>query len=112
MISFSNITSGIPGVIKGDVTNLVAETLGGNDSDLIADTLVGLEVERQLGVVTLDDDLSGTLDCLLWRAFSLELIFFLSSIVAVVYAHLGTDATHFGGLLLAGWMFERPSKLF
>lgn len=61
---------------------LVAKTLGSDNGDLIADTLVGLEVEGQLGVVTLDDDLSGALDC------------------------LGTDATHFGGCWLAGWMFE------
>lgn len=58
-------------------SHLVAKTLGGNDGDLITDTLVGLEVEGQLGVVTLDDDLSGALDC------------------------LGTDATHFGGCWLA-----------
>jgi hypothetical protein len=45
-------------------SHLVAKTLGGNDGDLIADALVGLEVEGQLGVVTLDDDLSGALDCL------------------------------------------------
>lgn len=31
-------------------------------SHLIADPLVGLEVERELGVVTLDDDLGGLLD--------------------------------------------------
>ena len=62
----------------GSVTSdLVAKTLGGNDGDLITDTLVGLEVEGQLGVVTLDDDLSRALDC------------------------LGTDATHFGGCWLA-----------
>lgn len=41
---------------------LVAQALGSNDSDLIAKTLVGLEVERELGVVTLDDNLSGALD--------------------------------------------------
>jgi hypothetical protein len=43
---------------------LVAETLGSNDGDLIADSLVGLEVESQLGVVTLNDDLGGLLDSL------------------------------------------------
>lgn len=47
-------------------TNLVAKTLGGNDSDLIADTLVGLEVESESGVVTLDDDLGGSLDGLVF----------------------------------------------
>ena len=43
---------------------LVAETLGSNDSDLIANSLVGLEVEGQLWVVTLNDDLGGLLDSL------------------------------------------------
>jgi len=33
-----------------------------NDSHLIADPLVGLEVQRKLGVVTLDYDLGGLLD--------------------------------------------------
>lgn len=42
--------------------NLVAQALRRNDSNLIAETLVGLEVERQLGVVTLDDDLRRLLD--------------------------------------------------
>ena len=65
---------------------LVAKTLGGNNGDLIADALVGLEVESQLGVVALNDDLSGALH------------------------GLGTDATHFGGLL-AGWMFNKDFQL-
>jgi len=43
---------------------LVAKTLGGNDGDLIADSLVGLEVESQLWVVTLNNDLGGLLDSL------------------------------------------------
>jgi hypothetical protein len=43
---------------------LVAETLRGNDGDLIADSLVGLKVQGQLGVVPLNDDLGGLLDCL------------------------------------------------
>jgi len=43
-------------------THLVAQSLGRNDGDLIADTLVGLEVESQLWVVTLNDDLGGLLD--------------------------------------------------
>lgn len=47
------------------MANLVAKTLGGNDGDFIAKTLVGLEVERQLRVVTLNDDLGGLLDGLL-----------------------------------------------
>lgn len=67
--------------VGGVTSNLVAKALGGNDSDLIAKTLVGLKVERQLGVVALDDDLGGPLDC------------------------LGSNATHFGGCVLAGWMF-------
>lgn len=47
----------------GSITgNLVAETLRGNDGDLIADSLVGLEIEGQLGVVSLNDDLGGFLD--------------------------------------------------
>lgn len=37
-------------------TNLVAKTLRGNDGDFIAYSLVGLEVERELGVVSFDDD--------------------------------------------------------
>jgi hypothetical protein len=41
---------------------LVAETLGSNDCDLIADSLVGLEIEGQLWVVSLNDDLGGLLD--------------------------------------------------
>lgn len=40
--------------VGGVTSNLVAKALGGNDSDLIAKTLVGLKVERQLGVVALD----------------------------------------------------------
>jgi hypothetical protein len=43
---------------------LVAKTLRSNDGDLIADSLVGLEVEGQLGVVSLDNDLGGLLDSL------------------------------------------------
>jgi len=43
---------------------LVAKTLGSNDGNLIANSLVGLEVESQLWVVSLDDDLCGLLDCL------------------------------------------------
>ena len=61
--------------MSGVSRNLVSEPLGGDDGNLIADPLVGLEVERQLGVVTLNDDLGGLLD------------------------GLGSDATHFGDLL-------------
>lgn len=57
---------------------LVAETLGGNDGDLIANALVGLEVEGELRVVTLNDDLGGPLN------------------------GLSTDATHFGECWLDG----------
>ena len=48
--------------MSGVSGNLVSEPLGGNDGDLITDPLVGLEVQRQLGVVTLNDDLGGLLD--------------------------------------------------
>ena len=58
------------------MANLVAKTLGGNDGDFIAKTLVGLEVERQLRVVTLNDDLGGLLDGLLIpSAAGLEILF-------------------------------------
>jgi hypothetical protein len=53
--------------VRSVTGNLVAETLRGNDGDLIAKALVGLEVESQLGVVTLDDDLGGLLDGLLCK---------------------------------------------
>lgn len=46
------------------VSYLVAKTLGSNDGNFIANSLVGLEVESQLWVVSLDDDLCGLLDCL------------------------------------------------
>lgn len=60
--------------VSGVSGNLVPEPLGGDDGNLIANPLVGLEVQRQLGVVTLNDDLGGLLD------------------------GLGSDATHFGDL--------------
>lgn len=47
---------------SGERSNLVAKTLRGDDSDLIAEALVGLEVERQLGVVALNDDLGRLLN--------------------------------------------------
>jgi hypothetical protein len=62
--------------VGGVSGNLVAQALGGNDGNLIADALVGLEVESQAGVVTLNDDLGGLLD------------------------GLGTNATHVGGIWL------------
>jgi hypothetical protein len=61
--------------MRGVSSNLVPETLGGDDGNLIADPLVGLEVQRELGVVTLNDDLGGLLD------------------------GLSSDATHDGDLL-------------
>jgi hypothetical protein len=71
----TNIVAYIPGLsylLRGRQgrSHLVAETLGSNDGNLIADSLVGLEIEGQLGVVSLNDDLGGLLDS------------------------LGTDATH------------------
>jgi hypothetical protein len=63
-------------------SHLVAEALGSDDSDLITDTLVGLEVECELGIVALNDDLSGLLD------------------------GLGTNATHFGGIRLVRTLGE------
>lgn len=65
--------------------NLVPEALAGNDSNLIADPLVDLEVEAELGVVSLNDDLGGLLD------------------------GLGSNATHVGGVCegidgVEGWM--------
>ena len=41
---------------------LVAKTLRGNNRNLVAQALVGLKVERELGVVTLDHNLGGPLD--------------------------------------------------
>jgi hypothetical protein len=40
---------------------LIAEAFRGNDCNLIADSLVGLEIEGQLGVVSLNNDLGGLL---------------------------------------------------
>jgi hypothetical protein len=44
------------------VAYLVAEALGRDDGDFITDALVGLEVEGELRVVSLNDDLGGLLD--------------------------------------------------
>jgi hypothetical protein len=41
--------------IAGD---LVSEALRGDDGNLVADSLVGLEIERELRVVPLNDDLN------------------------------------------------------
>jgi hypothetical protein len=43
-------------------THLVAQALRCDDSDFIANALVRLEVEGELGVVSLDDDFGGLLD--------------------------------------------------
>jgi len=66
--------------VSGVTGDLVAQALGGNDGDLIANALVGLEVQSELGVVALNDDLRRSLDS------------------------LGADSSHFGGLLLAGFV--------
>ncbi len=58
------------------VADLVAQALRRDDGDFIADPLVGLEVESELGVVPLNDDLGGLLDCLC------------------------ANATHFGGVVV------------
>lgn len=44
--------------------DLVAQRLAGDDGDLLAHPLVGVEVTAQAGVVLLDDDPGGLLDCL------------------------------------------------
>ena len=41
---------------------LVAESLASDDRDFVAYPLVGLEVEGEFGVVSLDDDFGGLLD--------------------------------------------------
>ena len=42
--------------------DLIPEALRGYDGDFIADTLVCLEVEGELGIVSLDDNFGGLLD--------------------------------------------------
>jgi hypothetical protein len=44
--------------------DLIPKTLRRDNSDFIANALVGLEVESEFGVVPLDDDFGGLLDCL------------------------------------------------
>jgi hypothetical protein len=56
--------------VGGEAGNLVAETLGGDDGDLIEDPLVDLEIEGELGVVSLNDDLGRLLDGLNCRTVS------------------------------------------
>jgi hypothetical protein len=60
------VTAGRPQlrVQAGVETNLVAQALRGNNGNLIAEALVGLEIEGEAGVVPLNDDLGGLLDCL------------------------------------------------
>ena len=65
--------------MSGVSGNLVSEPLGGNDGDLITDPLVGLEVQRELGVVPLNDDLGGLLN------------------------GLCSNATHFGDCVCVSW---------
>jgi len=48
----------------GETSDLVAETLGGDDGNLGSNLLVGLEVQSQTRVVLLDEDLGGPLDSL------------------------------------------------
>jgi len=43
---------------------LVPQSLASDDSNFVAYSLVGLEVESELWVVSLDNDLGGLLDCL------------------------------------------------
>lgn len=50
--------------VCGETSNLVAKTLGGDVGNLVSETLVGLKVESELGVVTLNHLLSSTLDSL------------------------------------------------
>merc|ERR1712228_787586 len=42
--------------VSDETSNLVSEGLGGDEGNLVHDPLVGVEVERQLGVVLLDDE--------------------------------------------------------
>jgi hypothetical protein len=46
-------------LVAGELAYLVAQALARDDSDFIADPLVGLEVEGQAGVVSLDNHLQG-----------------------------------------------------
>lgn len=48
----------------GVTSNLVSESLGLDLSDLSGQSLVGLEVQGQLWVVSLDQNLRGSLDSL------------------------------------------------
>lgn len=48
--------------MSGVTSNLVSESLGLDLGDLRSQSLVGLEVQGQLGVVSLDQNLGGSLD--------------------------------------------------
>jgi hypothetical protein len=49
----------------GDVSsNLVAQTLGRDDSNLVAKLLVHVKIIAELAIPLLDDGASGFLDCL------------------------------------------------
>lgn len=48
--------------MSGETSDLVAHSLGWNDSNLGGDNLVGVEIKSKLGVVLLDDDTSGLLN--------------------------------------------------
>ena len=50
--------------MSGETSDLVTETLGGDDGDLGSNLLVGLEVQSQTRIVLLDEDLGGPLDSL------------------------------------------------
>lgn len=84
------------------VTDLVAEALGGDDGDLVADPLVRFEVERQFGVVALDDDFGRLLDRLL-RVFVSD-----ECRVSWLMAYLCANATHLCGW--CGWLMFLSSS--
>lgn len=50
--------------VGGVASDLVSESLGLDVSDLVGQSLVGLEVQGQLWVVSLDQNLGGSLDSL------------------------------------------------
>lgn len=52
--------------------NLVSKALGGNNGNLVADSLVGLEVKRELGVVSLNDDLVFCQSSILYGTLHLQ----------------------------------------
>merc|ERR1711881_334705 len=60
--------------VGGEPSNLVAKLLGGDECDFIADALVGVEVERQALVVTLDDLLRGSLHSLVSNTAHFSLV--------------------------------------